>query len=66
MPYLNAPSPNYDDRDRDIDTIILHYTGMPTGAEAMERLRDPDAKVSAHYCVEENGDVYQLVDEAKR
>lgn len=66
MTYLEAPSPNFDDRGRGIDTIILHYTGMPTGAEALARLRDASAKVSAHYLVEENGDVHQLVDEAKR
>lgn len=66
MKMIDAPSPNFDERGRDIDTIILHYTGMPTGAEAIARLRDPAAKVSAHYCVEENGDVYRLVAETKR
>lgn len=66
MKMIDAPSPNFDERGRDIDTIILHYTGMPTGEEAMARLRDPAAKVSAHYCIEENGDVYRLVDESKR
>lgn len=66
MNMIDAPSPNFDERERDIDTIILHYTGMPTGGEAIARLRDPAAKVSAHYCVEENGDVYRLVAEAKR
>jgi len=66
MTMIDAPSPNFDERGRDIDTIVLHYTGMPTGAEAIVRLRDPAAKVSAHYCVEENGDVYHLVAEANR
>jgi N-acetylmuramoyl-L-alanine amidase len=46
--------------------IILHYTGMPTGEAALERLRDPDAKVSAHYLVEEDGRVFALVPEARR
>ena len=66
MKYIEAPSPNFDDRGRNVDTVILHYTGMPTGQEALTRLRDASAKVSAHYYVEENGDVYRLVDEAKR
>lgn len=66
MKIIEAPSPNFDERGRDIDTVVLHYTGMPTGAEALERLRDPKAKVSAHYCVEENGDIYKLVEEANR
>ncbi len=49
-----------------IDTIILHYTGMPTGAEALERLCSADSQVSAHYLVEENGDIFALVDPEKR
>ncbi len=66
MNFIEAPSPNFDDRDHKIDTLILHYTGMETGEEALGRLQDAAAKVSAHYCVEENGDIYRLVDEAKR
>lgn len=66
MKLIEAPSPNFDQRGRGIDTVILHYTGMPAGAEALERLCDPNAKVSAHYFVETNGDVYRLVDEANR
>lgn len=46
--------------------VVLHYTGMETGAEAIARLRDPEAKVSAHYVVEEDGRVLRLVDEARR
>ena len=66
MKIIDAPSPNFDDRGRGVDMIVLHYTGMRTGAEAIARLRDPAAKVSAHYVVEENGDAYRLVDEARR
>ena len=39
---------------------------MQTGAEALERLRDPAAKVSAHYLVEEDGTIYRLVPEERR
>ena len=46
--------------------LILHYTGMRSGAEALARLRDPSAGVSAHYLVEEDGRVFQLVDEGRR
>lgn len=66
MKIIDAPSPNFDARGRGIDMVILHYTGMRTGKEALDRLRDRRAKVSAHYFVEENGDVYRLVDEANR
>jgi N-acetylmuramoyl-L-alanine amidase len=62
------PSPNFDDRPpgAPIDALILHYTGMATGAEALARLADAEAKVSAHYCVDEDGTVFAMVDEAKR
>ncbi|PQA89104.1 N-acetylmuramoyl-L-alanine amidase [Hyphococcus luteus] len=66
MKLIDAPSPNFDDRKLPVDTVILHYTGMETGAEALKRLQEPGAKVSAHYLVEENGDVYKLVEEDKR
>ena len=41
--------------------IILHYTGMQTGQAALARLRDPEARVSAHYVVEEDGRIFRLV-----
>ena len=39
---------------------------MPTAAAALARLRDPGAKVSAHYLIDEDGDVVQLVPEERR
>ena len=46
--------------------VVLHYTGMPSAAEALARLTDPAAKVSAHYLIDEDGTVTQLVPEDKR
>lgn len=66
MKMTDAPSPNYDARGRGVDMIVLHYTGMKTGAEALARLRDADAKVSAHYMVEDDGEIFRLVGEDKR
>ena len=66
MNTIEAPSPNFDARTGLPDMIVLHYTGMRTGAAALERLRDPAAKVSAHYLVEEDGRVFALVPEARR
>jgi len=60
------PSPNFDERTLPISLLILHYTGMESGAAALERMRDAQAKVSAHYMVSEDGTTVQLVDEAKR
>ena len=64
--YIDAPSPNHDDRPGNPDMIVLHYTGMKTGAEALARLRDPEAKVSSHYLVEEDGQTYRLVFDSRR
>jgi N-acetylmuramoyl-L-alanine amidase len=64
----DLPSPNQDDRPAGapIDMLILHYTGMQSGQAAVERLRDPAAKVSSHYVVDEDGFVLRLVAEERR
>lgn len=46
--------------------IVLHYTGMESGQAALERLCDPTAEVSAHYLIEEDGRIFQLIDEVQR
>lgn len=61
------PSPNFGDRrDRSVDSLILHYTGMASGAAALARLLEPRSEVSAHYLVWEDGRIDQLVAEADR
>ena len=45
---IQHPSPNYSDRALPIDMLLMHYTGMQTGAEALERLCDPEWQVSSH------------------
>ena len=59
-------SPNYDQRRAEIDMLVLHYTGMKNCDAALARLCDPQAKVSAHYVVDEDGACHQLVDEQQR
>ena len=61
-------SPNFDPRPADaaIDMLVLHYTGMETAEAARVRMCDPEAKVSAHYMVDEDGTVTRLVNEARR
>src|SRR3982074_2395167 len=63
-----APSPNLDARPMTtpVDILLLHYTGMETGAAAVARLCDPDAKVSAHYTVDEDGTIFSHVPEECR
>lgn len=64
----DRPSPNHDPRPEGaaVDMLILHYTGMRSGAEALARLRDPEAGVSSHYLVEEDGRIFRLVEEGRR
>ena len=61
-------SPNQDNRPAGvpIDMLILHYTGMRTAGEAIDRLRDPIARVSSHYVVDEDGAIFRLVPEERR
>lgn len=66
MKTIAAPSPNYDARVAPPDMILMHYTGMVDGPSALARLADPEARVSAHYMVEEDGRVFALVPEARR
>ena len=63
---IDLPSPNFDARQLAVSMVVLHYTGMPTAAAALDRLADPAAKVSAHYVVAEDGQVVCMVDEADR
>ena len=63
MEFIEAPSPNFDARTAPPDMVVLHYTGMPTGDEALARLRDPAAKVSAHYLIEDLTAVKALADD---
>ncbi len=62
-----APSPSHGARRAGpVDTLVLHYTGMDSGAAALARLRDPLSEVSAHYLVFEDGGIVQMVPEARR
>ena len=63
---IETPSPNFDERKLPVTMIVLHYTGMKDAASAIDRLCDPEAKVSAHYLVNEDGQVIRMVHEDKR
>ena len=63
---IDTPSPNFDERGAPISMIVLHYTGMQDAASAISLLANPDAKVSAHYVVTEDGQVVRMVAEEKR
>ncbi len=60
------PSPNHDERKMPVSMLVLHYTGMPDAASAIDWLANPESKVSAHYVVTEEGEVVRMVAEDKR
>ena len=70
-PVRERLSPNHDSRGEApniprISMLVLHYTGMQSGEAAIERLCDPEAKVSSHYVVQEDGTIWRLVPELRR
>ncbi len=67
-PVIERPSPNCEPRPANtaIDMLILHYTGMESAAAALMRMCDPVARVSAHYMIDEDGEVTRLVQETMR
>ncbi|QWC56274.1 N-acetylmuramoyl-L-alanine amidase [Erythrobacter sp. 3-20A1M] len=64
--HRTARSPNFNERALPISMAVIHYTEMQDQGFALERLCDPEAKVSAHYLIGEGGEVVQLVAEDKR
>ena len=65
---VHLPSPNYGER-RDggfPELIVIHYTGMDSTAQALDRLCAPEHEVSAHYLISRCGTIYRLVEEEKR
>ncbi|MCJ2177275.1 N-acetylmuramoyl-L-alanine amidase [Novosphingobium album (ex Hu et al. 2023)] len=59
-------SPNWNERKLPVSMVVLHYTGMKSAEEALQRMCDPAAEVSAHYLIDEEGIVTSLVPEEKR
>jgi N-acetylmuramoyl-L-alanine amidase len=63
---IERPSPNHDERRRPVSMVVLHYTDMLSAEAAIERLCDPEAKVSCHYLVTKTGEVVRMVPEERR
>ncbi len=66
MNVVELPSPNHEPRPAHavVDLLVLHYTELPLG-ESLAILRDGARahRVSAHYVLSEEGEVYRLVPE---
>ena len=59
-------SPNFDKKKRttkNIIAIIIHYTGMQSERESLERLISPKSKVSTHFFINRAGKIFRLVKE---
>lgn len=66
MRVTEHPSPNFNGRLHGVSLLVLHYTGMQSGEAALARMCDPEARVSAHYMVWEDGRIVRLVGEDQR
>jgi N-acetylmuramoyl-L-alanine amidase len=62
------PSPNFGPRRGSgrPDMLLLHYTGVRDVVQAIDWLSRPESKVSAHYVIDEDGRITQLVAESMR
>ncbi len=61
--FIEKPSPNFTKGRGKVRFLILHYTVLTPAEVAIEKLCNPQSKVSAHYVVGEDGKIYRLVSE---
>ncbi|MBL6786285.1 MAG: N-acetylmuramoyl-L-alanine amidase [Candidatus Pelagibacter bacterium] len=57
-------SPNHSIKqrsNRDIKFVIIHYTGMQSEIESVNRLKDPKYKLSCHYLINRRGEIIRMV-----
>ncbi len=61
-------SPNHNARPAgaDIELVVVHFTGMATGDEALRALTQLGSGVSAHWMIDEDGTTYRLVPDERR
>ena len=68
MKINNYFSPNFNKKIRLISTIkliVIHYTGMQSERESINRLCNPKSKVSSHFVINRNGRIYRLIQDNK-
>lgn len=64
MKFISNFSPNCSKKQRlksEIKFVIIHYTGMQSEIESIERLKNPKYKVSCHYLINRQGKIIQMV-----
>jgi hypothetical protein len=58
-------SPNVSSRNgTSINMVVMHYTDGSSAQGAIGRFSDAASKVSAHYIIDRNGDIYQTVEDS--
>ena len=62
----NFKSKNFDSRKYKIQFIVLHYTETENLEKAIDLLTSKKRKVSSHFVVDTDGQIYNLVSESKR
>lgn len=62
------PSPNFGARRNGLkpELVVLHYTAMQSCEGARDWLCNPASEVSAHYLIDRDGTVIQMIDEPMR
>lgn len=72
MQFTQSPSVNHNDRVFDgtghdrVKLIILHYTETVDAAEALRLMQDANHKAAAHYLIDTDGSITQLIDDQRR
>ena len=58
-------SPNFSKKrtKRVIKFVIIHYTGMQSEIESINRLKNPNSKVSCHYLINRKGKIIRMVED---
>lgn len=64
LPATVIASPNFDMRHPTM--VVIHYTSNDDADRSIETLTSPIRKVSAHYLIDNQGKLYQLVPENQR
>jgi N-acetylmuramoyl-L-alanine amidase len=64
--YIQIPSPNFNDRKLDVQYVVIHSIALSNSQAAQDLLSDPKSEVSAHYLIERDGSIIQMVCEQKR
>ena len=62
--FLYSPNQNVENRtQKEINYIVIHYTGMQSERACIKRLASKKSKVSAHYLINREGTITKMVDE---